>query len=83
MGINGILVFDTELNPTVEYTGPALDPFVGPKRFLGALGMPGIYLIDEKTWITDRLIYMLDVTGAGWTTYGSPGQFIFFEDMPS
>jgi hypothetical protein len=79
-----ISIFDLNLNPLVppEYTGPVADPFVGPERFLGALGLRGIYLVDENNVVTDRLVYMQDPYGAGWTTYGSMGagvgQFNFF-----
>jgi hypothetical protein len=81
-GINGIAVFDTDLNPLGNYSGPALDPFVGPRRFLGALGMPGIYITDENNSTKERVIFMQDISGAGWVPYGShgsgPGQFEFF-----
>jgi hypothetical protein len=78
--MNAISIFDLDLNYIDSYSGPTGDEFVGPRRFLGALGMPGIYVIDEAG--TDRLIYMHDISGAGWTTYGETGsgtgQFNFF-----
>jgi hypothetical protein len=80
LGTNSIAIFDLDLNPIGTYTGPIADPFVGTRRFIGALGMPDIYVTDEAG--TDRLIYMKDILGTGWTTYGSTGngtgEFQFF-----
>jgi hypothetical protein len=81
-GINGIVVFDMDLNPLGSYSGPVGDPFVGPRRFLGAMGMPGIYVTDENNTTKERVIFMQDISGAGWVPYGShgsgPGQFEFY-----
>jgi hypothetical protein len=80
-GTDSIAIFDTDLTSLGNYYGPALDPFLGPERFLGALGMPGIYVCDEDN-VNDRVVFMQDISGAGWTTYGTqgsgPGQFEFF-----
>ena len=81
-GTDSIAIFDTDLTSLGNYYGPALDPFVGPRRFLGALGMPGIYITDENNSTKERVVFMQDISGAGWATYGThgsgPGQFEFY-----
>jgi hypothetical protein len=81
-GASCIDIFDKDLNYINSYDGPVADPFVGPRRFLGALGMPGIYITDENNSTKERVIYMQDISGAGWVPYGTHGsglgQFEFF-----
>ncbi len=65
-----------------SFSGPASDPFLGPERFVAILNKP-ITVIDEGgSGGPDRLVSFNDMTGAGWTPYGShgggPGQFVFF-----
>jgi hypothetical protein len=77
-----IAAFDLNLKPIGAYSGSNL--LIGPERFLGASDLPGIYLIDEYTITAaeDRLVYMEDISGAGWAKYGTTGalidQFKFF-----
>jgi hypothetical protein len=75
------------LDSAVSFSGPASDPFLGPKRFVATLNAP-ITLIDESySNGTDRLVSFKDITGAGWATpYGStgnadtPGYFRFYSN---
>ncbi len=74
-----------------SFSGPASDPFLGPERFVAILNKP-ITLIDEQDIyqdLKDRIVSFGDMTGAGWTTYGStapasgsggPGLFLFFRN---
>ena len=66
-----------------SFSGPASDPFLGPERFVAILNKP-ITVMDEGI-STKRVVSFNDMTGAGWTTYGSlgnstlgPGYFEFF-----
>jgi len=66
---------------------PVVGEFYGPRRFLAALN-PGFTLIDEyaQSEDRDRLVFLGDMVGAGWKTFGSTGseagQFTFFEVVP-
>ncbi len=64
-----------------SFSGPASDPFRGPERFVAILNKP-ITVIDEGGTTVDRLVSFSDMTGAGWTTFGSTGsgqdQFQFY-----
>jgi hypothetical protein len=82
-GTNSIAYSDLNLNyPSSFDYSPA--PFVGPERFLGVADLSGIYVIDElyTVAVTDRLVYMDDISGVGWVFYGTTGslinQFKFF-----
>jgi hypothetical protein len=66
-----ILQLDKNLNLVDFFSGPKDDPFVGPEQFVAVLNKP-ITLIDESSTV-DRLVSFGDMTGAGWTTYGSTG----------
>ena len=78
---NKIWYFDENLIPLAppSYQGA----FIGPRRFLGASDIQGIYVTDERNVPEeDRLAFMRDIFGGGWTTFGSTGsgvgQFQFF-----
>jgi hypothetical protein len=79
-GSTSIAIFDLNLTSIGTYSGS----LGGPERFLGASDLPGIYLIEEYTGAlpVDRLVYMEDISGAGWATYGTTGaltgEFMFF-----
>jgi hypothetical protein len=76
--------FDRSLSPLAppSYGGPGGDPFLGPERFLGAADLQAIHVVDEDVSVVNRLVFLEDSAGTGWTTYGSTGagagQFNFF-----
>ncbi|MCP4131826.1 MAG: hypothetical protein GY754_12675 [bacterium] len=87
-----LLQLSADLSTLVAAYGAVADSatdvgdFYGPQRFVGAINGK-IYLIDEDTadTKTNRIIYMDDMSGSGWTTYGeyhasdtSAGYFQFF-----
>jgi hypothetical protein len=78
-----IVRLSKNLDSAVSFSGPASDSFLGPERFVAILNKP-ITVIDEPTSSgTNRLVSFDDMTGAGWTTYGTlsgsgTGQFMFF-----
>ncbi len=80
-----ILRFTLDLAPVDSFTGPAANPLWGPTRFL-ARQSRGITLLDEHFLSMpndDRLVHFDDMTGAGFTTYGSEAQFAgFFQYAP-
>jgi hypothetical protein len=58
------------------------DLLLGPERFVAILNKP-ITVVDEPQFAPgDRLVAFADMTGAGWTTFGSSGsgqdQFEFY-----
>jgi hypothetical protein len=69
-----IIRLTKDLQSPVEFFGPGSDPFLGPERFVATMNRP-ITLIDETSGYPyeDRLVSFGDITGAGWTTYGSTG----------
>jgi hypothetical protein len=71
---------DLNLKPIGESTGPAADPFYGPRRFVAILSKR-ITFTDEMSG-ADRLVTMNNIDGVGFQTYGStgtgPGQFLFY-----
>ena len=71
-----ILRLDRNLSLVDSFGGPQSDPFVGPEQFVAVLNKP-ITLIDENS-STDRLVTFNDMTGAGWTEYGSTGSGVGF-----
>ncbi len=71
-----ILRLDRNLSLVDSFGGPQSDPFVGPEQFVAVLNKP-ITLIDENS-STDRLVTFNDMTGAGWTKYGSTGSGVGF-----
>ena len=77
-----IVRLDKNLQFVDSFSGPASDPFLGPERFVAILNKP-ITVVDQNTTHTKaRLVSFDDMSGAGWTTYGSygtgPGQFEFY-----
>ena len=63
-----------------EFAGPASDPFLGPERFVAILNKP--ITVTDRNNSGARLVSFSDMTGEGWTTYGSLGtgqdQFQFY-----
>ena len=86
-GAKKIVRFTKSLGLVDSYSGLPSDPFRGPERFVAILNKP-ITVIDEGgTGGPDRLIAFNDMTGAGWTKFGSTGsvsagpavdQFLFY-----
>jgi hypothetical protein len=80
-----IIRLSKDLKFVDSFSGPDSDhPFLGPERFIAILNKP-ITVIDENDGspvYKDRLVSFGDMTGAGWTTYGTTGtgdgQFQFF-----
>jgi hypothetical protein len=73
-----------DLGSAIPFSGLSSDHFlVGPERFVATLNKP-ITVIDEPISSgVNRLISFNDITGTGWTTYGTgsgsgTGQFMFF-----
>jgi hypothetical protein len=77
-----------DLNFVDSFSGPGSDPFLGPERFVAILNKK-ITVIDQphdsnsfSLTTNARLVSFGDMTGAGWTTYGSYGaaqdQFKFY-----
>ena len=90
-GAAQIVRFDKNLSFVDSFTGPASDPLVGPQRFVAILNKP-ITVVDQVSYYddtllteiyVDRIVSFGDMTGAGWTSYGSHGsdqdQFLFVE----
>jgi hypothetical protein len=79
-----IVRLDLNLNFVDQHSGPSGDPLYGPRRFVAILGRR-LHVIDEGYHGGDsnRLVAFRDMTGDGWTTYGSTGsgtdQFNFFD----
>jgi len=76
-----IVRLDKNLAFVDSISGYGGDSFFGPERFVAILNKP-ITVIDEATG-KDRLVSFNDMSGAGWTTYGStgsgtPGLFMFY-----
>ena len=89
-GAKQIVRFDKNLNRLDSISGYGTDSFLGPERFVAILNKP-ITVIDEAVGSgpgRDRIVSFNDMTGAGWTTYGSTatvgagpppaGQFTFY-----
>ncbi len=82
-GVKKVARSDLNLNFIDEFTGPASDPFYGPRRFVAILSRK-LTVIDEGFMGVDsnRLASFSDMAGGDWTTYGSTGsgtdQFNFF-----
>ncbi len=86
-GATSIDILDLNLSSIGTYSDPDPALMFKPERFLGASDLPGIYLIEESNLSPyDRLVYMQDISGAGWTAFGewgtSTGQFNFFAPPP-
>jgi hypothetical protein len=79
-GLYRIVQSDLNLKPIGESTGPAADPFYGPRRFVAILSKR-ITFIDEMSG-ADRLVTINNIDGTGFQTYGSTGlgqdQFQFY-----
>jgi hypothetical protein len=68
-----IVRLDKNLQFVDSFRGPPTDPFHGPERFIARLNAP-ITVVDELNGVPgDRIISFGDMTGAGWTTFGSSG----------
>ena len=63
--------FDKNLQYIDSFSGPANSPFTRPETFLATLNQQ-ITVMDEGSGV-DRITSFGDITGAGWTTFGSTG----------
>lgn len=73
-----------DLQMVDSFAGPASDPFYGPERFIAILNRPIVVVDEYGNYPTnlDRIVSFDDMTGTGWTVFGSSGssidQFQFF-----
>ena len=67
-----IIRFDKNLQFVDSFAGPSGDQFYGPEAFVATLNRK-ITVIDEKSNFNDRLVSFDDMSGAGWTKFGTYG----------
>jgi hypothetical protein len=79
-----IVRLDKNLQFVDSFPGPSTDLSYGPETFVATLNRK-FTVIDEKSNFFDRLVSFDDMSGAGWTTFGSygsatsgPGHFDFY-----
>jgi hypothetical protein len=83
-GLKIVRLSKGDLKLVDSFSGPDSDhPFLGPERFVAILNKP-ITVVDQNGYPVygTRLVSFGDMTGAGWTEYGSYGtgqdQFKFY-----